>query len=174
MTKLWVMCGVPGTGKSTWIKNNLSKFEGEVEVVSRDEIRFSMVAEGEEYFSKEDEVFKEFINRIKAALDTKDNVIVDATHLNVGSRSKLLRALGRSLRGVEVNAIVLRADVNFSLERNENRKDTRAYVPKSVIRRMSSQFTMPEFEEGFTNIHVCLLTDTGEHWSVFRDQEERF
>ena len=65
MTKLWVMCGVPGTGKSTWIKNNLSKFEGEVEVISRDEIRFSMVSEGEEYFSKEDEVFKEFINRIK-------------------------------------------------------------------------------------------------------------
>ena len=53
MKKLYVMCGGPGSGKSTWIKKNLPTFKGYTKVVSRDEIRFSLVKEGEEYFSKE-------------------------------------------------------------------------------------------------------------------------
>lgn len=171
MTKLWIMCGVPGLGKSTWIKNNLSKFKGTVKVVSRDEIRFSMVAEDEEYFSKENEVYNEFIKQIKEGIDICDNVIVDATHLNEGSRSKLLRNLNRSLVGVEVNAIVLRANVEIALERNEKRTGTRSFVPRSVIRRMNSQFTMPSFEEGFDNIHVCLIDKDGEKWSEYRNSE---
>ena len=48
--KLFVMCGGAGCGKSTWIQNNLHTFEGYTSVVSRDEIRFLFVPEGEDYF----------------------------------------------------------------------------------------------------------------------------
>ena len=51
--KMFVMCGEAGSGKSTWIQNNLHTFEGYTTVVSRDMIRFLLVHEGEDYFSRE-------------------------------------------------------------------------------------------------------------------------
>ena len=46
------MVGAPGAGKSTFIKNNKDKLCGSVNIVSRDEIRFSLLKDGDEYFSK--------------------------------------------------------------------------------------------------------------------------
>jgi hypothetical protein len=54
------MCGIPGSGKSTYLK---TRFIQPPVVVSRDEIRFKMVREDEEYFSHEKEVYNEFINQ---------------------------------------------------------------------------------------------------------------
>lgn len=156
MKKLYLMCGIPGVGKSTWIQNHKKCIDGCVCVVSRDAIRFSLVPEGEEYFSREDEVYDKFVKDICAGLAAADNVIADATHLNIGSRTKLLRAVGKyvDLSDVEVNAIVLDMPLDLALERNELRKDTRAYVPRGVIRRMASSFKQPEFIEGFKKIYV--------------------
>lgn len=123
-------------------------------VVSRDAIRFSLVKEDEEYFSKEDEVFKIFISTIKEKLISLNEVYVDATHLNPPSRSKLISALGTSLMGVELNVIWVKVPLEVALKRNEQRKNTRAYVPRGVIRRMHSQLRAPEYEEGFDNIFI--------------------
>ena len=49
MAKLFLMMGIPGSGKTTWTSKYLRKLD---KYVSRDEVRFSMVAENEEYFSK--------------------------------------------------------------------------------------------------------------------------
>lgn len=143
-----------GSGKSTWIQNNLHTFEGYTLVVSRDEIRFLLVPEGEDYFSRETEVYAKFIEDIQFGLNYEDNVIADATHLNEGSRSKLLRRIGSALKDVEVIAVVIKVPLEVSLDQNEKRKGSRAYVPRSVIRRMYHQFTMPTFEEGFDKIYV--------------------
>ena len=52
MSTLYVMCGVPGCGKSTWCKNNVPE---DAVYVSRDEVRFSMLKPTDAYFSKEQE-----------------------------------------------------------------------------------------------------------------------
>ena len=88
------------------------------------------------------------------ALKFNKEVYADATHLNELSRAKLLRALGKNLKGVEVNVIYVRVPVEVAIQRNENRIGTRAYVPRSVIRRMYSQTTMPIKEEGFDHIYI--------------------
>lgn len=150
-SKLYLMCGIPGSGKSTYLK---TRFSQPPRVISRDEIRFSMVNEDEEYFSKEKAVYAEFIRQIKEALETNTEVFADATHLNEISRAKTLRSLGESLKDVEVNVIWVRVPVETALTQNENRKGTRSYVPKSVIRRMHSQVTPPTKEEGFDHIYV--------------------
>ena len=76
------MCGAPGSGKTYWAKKALELKSGEVPIkyFSRDEVRFEMVPEDEEYFSKEDAVFKEWIRRIQEALDSDEDcyVIADA------------------------------------------------------------------------------------------------
>lgn len=65
-----------------------------------------------------------------------------------------MRALGKHLKDVEVNVIYVRVPLEVAIERNENRIGTRAYVPKSVIRRMWSQTTIPTKEEGFEHIYI--------------------
>ena len=50
MKNFYVLCGIAGSGKSTWINNHLAAFKGYTKVVSRDDIRFMIVNEDEEYF----------------------------------------------------------------------------------------------------------------------------
>lgn len=148
---MFMMMGCPGAGKSTYLKSRLND---RACVVSRDDIRFSIVREDEEYFSHENEVYAEFIRQIKEGLNFNSEVYVDATHLNEISRAKTLRALGASLKDVEVNVIWVRVPLEVALNQNENRKDTRSYVPRGAIRRMHSQLTRPIKEEGFDHIYV--------------------
>lgn len=150
-SKLYLLMGAPGSGKSTYLKN---RFSQQPVIVSRDAIRFNMVREDEEYFSKEKEVFREYIEQIRIALKFNKEVFADATHLNENSRAKVLFALGKDLKDVEVNVIWVRVPLEVAITQNELRLGTRAYVPKSVIRRMYSQATMPSKEEGFEHIYI--------------------
>ena len=150
--KLYLLMGCPGSGKSTYLNDRIKNGDGVV--ISRDIIRFSLVSEDEEYFSRENEVYELFVKGIANALKFNKEVYADATHLNELSRAKLLRALGKNLKGVEVNVIYVRVPVEVAIQRNENRIGTRAYVPRSVIRRMYSQTTMPIKEEGFEHIYI--------------------
>ena len=59
---LIMLCGCPGSGKSTWTQQY--KENKKVVIISRDEIRFRLVSEKEEYFSKETQVFNIFISEI--------------------------------------------------------------------------------------------------------------
>lgn len=147
--KMYVMCGIPGSGKSTWIREHLPN----AAVISRDAIRFAIVKEDEEYFSHEKEVFNEFVNQIKYALKWEKEIVVDATHLNEGSRNKLFRAIGIDLKDVDINAIVLNTSLETALTRNDLRTG-REFVPKEQIRRMFYQMTIPSFEEGFNKIYI--------------------
>lgn len=164
MADLYMLCGIPGSGKSTWVKKHLDKFD---KYVSRDEIRFSMVAEDEEYFSKETEVFKEYCSQITENLNKGYNVFADATHINKGSRKKLLD----NISGFDnVFCIVIQNPLEITLKRNENRIGTRGYVPKSVIRRMHYQFEFPTHKEGFKTIYRVISDD--EPIQIIKSYEE--
>lgn len=163
MAKLTLLMGCPGSGKSTWASNHLDK---NTVIISRDDVRFDMVSEDEEYFSKEKEVFKEFIRNINLTIECGYDVFADATHLNEASRNKLIRSI--SVPVDEINIVWIKTDLNIALERNENRKGTRAYVPRGVIRRMFYQMTPPSFEEGFKNIYV-VRTDRDEPIQHFKE-----
>ena len=153
-TRLIILVGIPGSGKSTWIKNNKDKYLGKTKVISRDEIRFALVAEDEDYFSKEKEVYKEFIRQIKEGINEHyDTIFVDATHFNRGSRTKLLRSLGSSLKGVEVNAVVIRPSLEITLAQNAQRTG-RKFVPENIIKDYYNKFEIPSEEEGFDEIWI--------------------
>ena len=94
--QFYIMCGIPGSGKSTFAKKITEIYEKHnisIETVSRDEIRFSLIKPGEDYFSKEKEVFSIYIENLKKSLNNNNITIADATHLNFASRKKLLTPL---------------------------------------------------------------------------------
>lgn len=139
---LWLTSGAPASGKTTFIKENLPQ----IPYVSRDEIRFSLIKDDEDYFAYENEVFREFVKKIQNTLDTEGKCVADATHLNERSRNKLLDRL--NLDGVEIIVISFKTPLEVLLERNENRTG-RSYVPRSVIRRMYYQFEPAHYGEKY-------------------------
>ena len=147
------MCGVPNSGKSTWIQTHEETFENPHFIVSRDVIRFKMLKDGEPYFLHEKKVFKEFIEKIKWGLKNKRVVVADATHINEASRRKLLNSLGGSLANVKVIAVVMRTSLEVALDRNKKRESSsRKYVPPESIKDMYRHFRVPKFNEGFNKI----------------------
>lgn len=167
MSALIMVMGIPGADKSTYIKHLMQKDEV---YVSRDEIRFSIVKEGEEYFSKETEVFNQFIATINEALEDDKVVWADATHLNEKSRLKVLNAL--KVRPDLLEIIWIDTDLNTAIEQNNLRKGTRAFVPPSVIRRMSAQLRKPKFHEGNFTFDVIGIKRSNQVIELYETEED--
>ena len=171
-SKLWVMIGVPGSGKSYWIRNHIDFFDGTIDIISRDVIRFNLLEDGDDYFAKEKQVFDIFVNKIKKSLETNDHTIADATHLNGSSRGKLFRALGDTLKDVEINAIVIDTCLAKCIEQN-NQRQGRKLVPETALRNMFSSFSMPTLKEGFNNIYIYRKTNDKIIYEIIKPNYER-
>lgn len=142
MSKLYLMVGVPASGKSTFAQRLVEK--NKIDYVSRDEIRFDLIKDSDDYFSKEKEVVIKFRQEVQDRLDQGKSVIADATHLTSVARAKFLSSL--NLDGVEVVAYVMKTPLAVCLERNAKRTG-RARVPDDVIVSMYKSFTVPVCEK---------------------------
>lgn len=135
---LILLAGIPGSGKSTWLRTHLG--DGDA-YVSRDEVRFSIISDDEDYFAHETEVFDKFVAEIEENLNKGLRVFADATHINWASRRKLLERI-HDKDNIDIDVYVFKTPLETCLERNEQRTG-RAVVPRSVIRRMGGQMTHP-------------------------------
>lgn len=148
MSKLYLMVGVAGCEKSTWVKNHLS--DNAVHI-SRDEIRFNLLEPNDEYFKHEDLVFKRFVDEINWSLRAGLDVFADATHISKGGRQKLLSRVEKSHN--EIAAIYIKVPLEQALEQNSYREG-RALVPEDVIRSMYKNLQPPTLGEGFDEIYT--------------------
>ena len=144
---LWIMVGYPGSGKTYFAKHNLMIGPG-WRYISRDEIRFSLLKDGEKYFSHEKEVYNNFISKIRSALNEEGifNVIADATHLNQNSRQKLLhniKNIYKNFDNLNLIPVVIICDIPTAIKRNEKRSGYER-VDSNVIKKMASQLTDPK------------------------------
>lgn len=146
MSKMYVVIGAPGCGKSTYIQNHLK--ENEL-VISRDKIRFGMLNDNDEYFSKEKEVYNEFIKQIDAAIAANATFYVDQTSLNAAARNKLFSRLKK--RPDKIIGIYFTTSLDTILQRNAQRTG-RALVPEDAVINMFNSLTKPTLEEGFDEI----------------------
>lgn len=143
---MYMMIGTPGVGKSYYIEQH--KTPGML-VISRDKIRFSMLEDGDEYFSKEKAVYNEFINQINMAIERGESFYVDQTSLNRASRNKLFSRL--KIKPTYITAIYLKSSLDKILEQNAQRTG-RAYVPEDAVINMYNSIEEPKLEEGFDEI----------------------
>ena len=140
--KLYLMIGPAGSGKTTWVREHATP--GVSAHISRDRIRFSMVKEDEYYFSREDEVYMEFVRIIMKAITCEwvDEVYVDATHLTKKSREKLVREIDNVCIPFDLIAVIVKPELEKCIEQNAQRSG-REFVPETVIRNMYKSFQHP-------------------------------
>ena len=139
------MCGPSGSGKSYLARGIKAQDPKNVGYVSRDEIRFSYLRDGDDYFKYETKVFKDFCKEVQRGLLHNRVTIADATFLNPKSRLKLLNRL-KGLKEVDVMILYKEASLDECLMNNRKRQG-RAFVPEGVIRRQFLQFEKPTEKE---------------------------
>lgn len=160
MNKLYMLIGLPASGKST-IAKELSKSEGAI-IVSSDEIRQELLGDINDQ-TQNGKVFEEVEKRIKEGL-LNGNVIYDATNINYKKRRAFLQKLNKM--EVEKIAVLVATPYEECLARNANR-DRR--VPEEVIKRMYESFYIPQYYEGFDDIQIKYNSD---HIFFFDDLED--
>lgn len=149
MSKLYIMMGIPGSGKSTWCKNHVNFDDGE-KYISRDEIRFHYVKTKSGYFNKEQEVYREFVGRVSEALSRGETVYADQTSLTEASRRKLIMALPKP---DEIHVIFLNTPLSECVENNRKRVGL-ANVPMDAIYKMYPTMERPTWSEGIKYLHI--------------------
>lgn len=153
--KIWLLSGVPGSGKSFWAREQIAKYGGVH--CSRDEIRFALLKEGEDYFAHEEAVIRLWREKIADAInDPKvENVYVDATNLTEMRRKEVIDNFPAG--NYEIIIVIFDMSLETCIKQNELREG-RALVPRSVIRRMNATFER--------------TTSLGDETIVFSDKEE--
>lgn len=145
-----LLCGLPGCGKSTFVEgnDNLHLFlPSDITSVVLCPDDFRLVLTGKEYWLPAEDSVWSHVKTAARVLVAKHSVIIDATHLTVGSRAQWVR-IAQSLK---VHIWCIHFDIPFDVcwARNSARKRV---VPLDVMERMRDSFEKPTLEEGFGKI----------------------
>jgi predicted kinase len=150
MSKVYVMVGVPGSGKSTWIANQL--WVKDCVIVSTDDYveRFARRM-GKTYSEVFDTVMKRCVRlmmrRVEWARDQDKDIIWDQTSTSVVSRMRKFSALP----DYEHIAVVFKTPEWPELKRRLTSRPGK-HIPRKVVKSMIHNFDMPTEDEGYTEI----------------------
>lgn len=144
---VYVMCGIPGSGKSYWSKEYIVKsMRRSVVYISSDDIRAEICGDARDQ-SKNDEVFRIFYKRARRAAQEGKDVVLDATHLTRKSRRKCLNHF-KNL-SCKFIAVQLTTSVENAMYRNKTRERV---VPNYAMERMINMFEPVGNDEGFDDV----------------------
>lgn len=145
MTKLIVMVGIPGSGKSTYAKKHFGKT---AQILSSDALRKELL--GDETNQKQNDiVFTELYKRARGFLILGEDVVIDGTNINVFERKRVLNNFEDL--SVEKIAIVMNTPIETCYHQNQQRERN---VEESVIDMYAKNFEMPTTSEGFDKIEI--------------------
>lgn len=140
-----MLVGLPGSGKSTYIKKY---FNQNLRVHSSDAIREELSGD----VNRQDinvEVFKVLHNRVKEDLKNGISCVYDATNISWKRRKAFLQELS-SIDCWKICHIIA-TPFEVCVEQNKNRDRV---VPYNVIERMYKNFDIPWYNEGWDDIEV--------------------
>lgn len=145
MPVLYVMVGIPGSGKTTWIKEHLPNTIS----VSTDDIREQLFGDAANQ-SHPELVFDEYYRRIGQALAAGMNVVADATNTTCKARASIFKKV-KIPEGTVTLAVHIDTPLEVARKRNTNRSRV---VPDEVLVRMHNQLDKcpPQREEGFNKV----------------------
>lgn len=141
--KFVLLCGIPGVGKSTYIKTHYSNYE----VISMDDIRAELGDRRDQ--SRNKEVARIAKERLKEQLRLKKNIVWDATSIRKEHREDLLQLAEKY---GAFTALVTLLDKESNIRKRN--KDREFDVPDEVITRMISNFQFPSPDEAALVLYV--------------------
>jgi predicted kinase len=145
MQTVYIMTGIAGSGKSTWILENKSPSSI---VISKDNIRQELWDKEDEYFDNEKEVKTLFYSQLENALQNYNTVYIDGVNLTVKSRRRILSRIPQNVKKISVFVDV---DLETALKQNSNRTG-RARVPQEAIEFHYRILQVPTLDEGFEEL----------------------
>jgi predicted kinase len=141
---LYITVGLPGSGKSTYVKNFIK--DKDIEYLSSDSLR-AVYGKSEEDQTVTPLVFGHIKRKVDEFLKDGKNVLVDATSVNRKERSDYINTAKKY--GAKVVAIVFKMDRQGLIDRNKKRGEQGGReVPTFVIDKMLAKFEEPSYSEG--------------------------
>jgi tRNA uridine 5-carbamoylmethylation protein Kti12 len=150
-----VMIGAPGSGKTTFIKNNLLNSGKKYVIISTDDL---IEAEADRIGKTYSEVWKTFFKRaekqagrtFKEAIKNGDDIIYDQTNWSSLKRKGLLQSVGKDYYKI---AVYFTIPLDVLQDRVKKRGDaTGKKIPPNVVESMYNKLDEPHTEEGFDEI----------------------
>ena len=151
MTMLYVLVGVPGSGKTTWIGHQKFDWDKTV-IVSTDNFVEQYARSVDKTYN---EVFKDYmptaVNKMaeqaRKAFKEGKVVVWDQTSTSVGSRAKKLRMAPEDYTKIAVVFETPRAELHAKFLDRPGKT-----IPHEVMQSMIDRFEYPTVEEGFDRI----------------------
>ncbi len=152
--KLLVLVGLPGSGKSTWVKKYISKHKNFIVISVDDAIEEFAVSDGTNYNT----AWKKYISdataimkqNLQSAYNDNISVIVDKTNLTVKSRNRVLSSAPPNYIKIAVIFQIPSKELYRRLEMRKN--DTGKSIPADVMDNFIANFIPPTISEGFSQI----------------------
>ena len=145
---LTMLVGLPGSGKSTYVKENFL----EENIFSSDAIREELFGSDNNKVNTPEnnqKVFTELHKRIKERLKSGQNAVYDATNINCKRRMAFLRELKNI--PCKKYCVIIATPYEQCLINNKNRERN---VPNEVIKRMYMNWSTPYYFEGWDQIEI--------------------
>lgn len=145
--RLIVLCGVPGSGKSTYARNKVNNSDSNIVWLSSDAFREKLYGDAN-CQDNPGKVFELMQKEAVEALEKGFDVIYDATSITRKSRASILSVVPKH---VQKCCVIVWAPIDICIERDKARDRT---VGKEVIDKILKRFEAPFYDEGFDAIAV--------------------
>lgn len=166
LPKFIMLCGIPGSGKSTYCEKY--KSNKDYVIVSSDSVREELGDVNDQ--SKNTEVFEIVHNKIKETLKNGYNVIQDCTNL---SRRRRIHFINNELKNIpcEKICVLFATPIEICKRNNANRERK---VPEEVIERMVRNYDVPCMQEGWDDIQIVWWDwkNDGLEFNFYKDMKD--
>ena len=148
--QLVLLCGLPCSGKSTFIKNCGVLEYSDASIISRDDILMEL-SNTDDYQKAWKSADQEKVNlvleeRFIKAVHQRKDVIVDMTNMSRKSRNKFTCRVPKKEYGSK--CILFATGLDEITRRNiKRREETNKFIPKEVYLNMERSFTLPMQDE---------------------------
>jgi predicted kinase len=161
MPNLYVLVGLPGSGKSTLVsslkKDNPNSFVYSSDLYIEENAKSNNLTYNQAFNQFINDAIKYMNIQLEKAIEQSQDIIWDQTNLTVKKRKSILSRFGKKYKKI---CICIESPKTIQeqteLEKRLNSREGKT-IPYSVIKDMSNRYEPPSFDEMFDEISIINL-----------------